>query len=80
MDHCFCLMLMVENLLGLKSKHADVTAAFLNAILGDNEKFYVELPIGFKQFGSKGKFKVLYLKKNSQWLPLKSIYLLEISY
>ena len=58
-----CLMLILENLLGLKSKQADVTAAFLHATLGEDEKVYVEMPLGFKQRGSNGKFKVLCLKK-----------------
>ncbi len=46
------LMLILENLLGLKSKQADVTAAFLHTILGDDEKVIVEMPLGFKQCGS----------------------------
>ncbi len=29
------MMLILENLLGLKSKQADVTASFLHAILGE---------------------------------------------
>ena len=57
------LMLILENLLGLKSKQADVTAAFLHATLEEDEKVYVEMPLGFKQRGSNGKFKVLRLKK-----------------
>ncbi len=56
-------MLILENLLGLKSKQAGVTAAFLHAILGEDEKVYVEMPLGFKQHGSNGKFKVLCFKK-----------------
>ena len=57
------LMLILENLLGLKSKQADVTAAFLHATLEKDEEVYVEMPLGFKQRGSNGKFKVLCLKK-----------------
>ncbi len=58
-----CLMLILENLLGLKSKQVDVTAAFLHATLEESEKVYMEKPLGFKQRGSNGKFKVLCLKK-----------------
>ena len=57
------LMFILENLLGLKSKQADVTAAFLHATLEEDEKVYVEMPLGFKQRGSNGKYKVLRLKK-----------------
>ncbi len=45
-------MLISENLLGLKSKQAYVTAAFLHATLGEDEKVYVEMLLGFKQRGS----------------------------
>ncbi|KAL7460672.1 LOW QUALITY PROTEIN: hypothetical protein ACHAXS_001115 [Conticribra weissflogii] len=44
MDHCL-FMLIFDNLLGLKSKQADVTAALLHVTLGDNEKFIVEIPL-----------------------------------
>ncbi len=57
------LMLILENLLCLKSKQADVTAAFLHATLEEDEKVYVEMPLGFKQRSSNRKFKVLCLKK-----------------
>ena len=50
-------MLILEVLLGLKSKQGDVTAAFLHAKLEDNERVYVEMPRGFKKPG-----KVLSLK------------------
>ncbi len=53
-------MLILENLLGLKSKQADVTAAFIHATLGEDKKVYVEMHLGFKQHR---KFKVLLLKK-----------------
>ena len=51
-------MLILEVLLNLKSKQGDVTAAFLHADLGKNEKVYVEMPLGFRKKG-----KVLSLKK-----------------
>ncbi len=57
------LMLILENPLGLKSKQADVTAAFLHVTRGENEKVYVEIPLGLKQHYSNGKFKVICLKK-----------------
>ncbi|KAL7465925.1 hypothetical protein ACHAXS_006230 [Conticribra weissflogii] len=53
------LMLILEVLLGLKSKQGDVTAAFLHAdIPEDGEKVYVKMPLGFEKSG-----KVLRLKK-----------------
>ena len=52
------LMLILEVLLGLKSKQGDVTAAFLHATLGKHEHVYCEMPPGFKIPG-----KVLKLKK-----------------
>ena len=45
------LMLILEVLLGLKSKQGDVTTAFLHAQLGGGEKVYLEMPRGFKQEG-----------------------------
>ncbi len=53
----------MKNLLGLKSKQAVITAAFLHATLGEDEKVYVEMPLGFNQLSSNGKFKILCLKK-----------------
>ena len=38
------LMLILEVLLGLKSKQDDVTAAFLHANLGEDEKVFVDMP------------------------------------
>ena len=52
------MMLILEILMKLKSKQGDVTAAFLHAELGPEEKVYVEMPLGFRQRG-----KVLRLKK-----------------
>ena len=53
------LLLILEVLLGLKSKQGDVTAAFLHADLGKDEEVYVRMPRGFEKRG-----KVLKLKKN----------------
>ncbi len=52
------LMLILEILLDLKSKQGDVTAAFLHGELGEDEKVYVEMPLGFRKAG-----KVLKLNK-----------------
>ena len=52
------LMLILEVLLGLKSKQGDVTAAFLHADLGEEEEVYVRMPMGFRTPG-----KVLKLRK-----------------
>jgi hypothetical protein len=55
-----CLMLILEVLLGLKSKQGNVTVTFLHALLGPNEHIYCEMPLGFRIPG-----KVLKLKKLS---------------
>ena len=52
------MMLILEILLNLKSKQGGVTAAFLHAELGEDEKVYVEMPLGFRKQG-----KVLKLNK-----------------
>ena len=57
------LMLILEVLLGLKSKQGDVTAAFLHANLGKYEKVFVEMPRGFEVKGKNGRLKVLKLFK-----------------
>ena len=41
------LMLILEFLLGLKSKQGDVTADFLHSNLGKDEKIFVVMPRGF---------------------------------
>ena len=38
------LMLIMEVLLGLKSKQGDVTADFLHANLGEDKKVFVDIP------------------------------------
>ena len=57
------LMLMLKVLLGLKSKQGNVTAAFLHADLGKDEKVFVDMPQRFEVRGKNGKNKVLRLKK-----------------
>ena len=54
------LMLILEVLLGLKSKQGDITAAFLHAEVEEDRNIYVEMPRGFRKPG-----KVLRLKR---WL------------
>ncbi|KAL7460105.1 hypothetical protein ACHAXS_000572 [Conticribra weissflogii] len=44
-----CLMLMLEILLDLKSKQADLTAVFLHDTVGKDEKVYVEITFGLLQ-------------------------------
>ena len=53
------LMLILEFLLGLKSKQGDVTAAFMYAYLGEDEKVFVDMPRGFEVKGKNGRPKVL---------------------
>jgi hypothetical protein len=51
-------MLILAILLDLKFKQGDVTAAFLHGGLGEDEKVYVKMPLGFRKAG-----KVLKLNK-----------------
>ena len=57
------LMLILEVLMGLKSKQGDVTAAFLHANLGKEEKVFVEMPQGFEVKGKNGRPRVMKLLK-----------------
>ena len=41
------LMLIIEFLIGLKSKQCDVTAAFLHADVRKDQKVFVKMPRGF---------------------------------
>ena len=52
------MMLILEILLKLKSKQGDVTAAFLHADVGEDEKIYAKVSFGFRKNG-----KVLKLNK-----------------
>ena len=56
-------MLILEVLLGLKSKQGDVTSAFLLDDLGKDEKVFVEIPRGFGVKGKNGRTKILKLFK-----------------
>ena len=57
------LILILEVLLGLKSKQGNVTADFLLADSGEDEKVFVDMPRGFEVKGKNGRNKVLKLKK-----------------
>ena len=57
------LMLILEFLLGLKSKQGNVTASFLHSDLGKYEKVFVDMPRGFEVKGKNGSMKVLKLFK-----------------
>ncbi len=50
-------MLILEILLGLKSKQGDVSAEFLHADLEPGEEVFVEMPRGFTQPGKCLKLK-----------------------
>jgi hypothetical protein len=50
-------MLILEVLLGLKSKQGEVTATFLHALLGSNKHIYCEMPLGFRIPGNVLKLK-----------------------
>jgi hypothetical protein len=58
-----CLMFILDILLGLKSMQGDVTCAFLHADLEENKTVYIDMPMGFAQYGKNGKKKCLKLKK-----------------
>ena len=50
-------------LLGLKSKKGNLTAAFLHADLGEDEKVFVYMPLDFEVKGKNGRNKFMKLKK-----------------
>ena len=56
-------MLIIVVLLGFKSKQGDVNTSFLRAYIPEDEKVYVEIPRGFKQFSKNIRRKCLKLKK-----------------
>jgi hypothetical protein len=62
-----CLIFILEILLGLKSMQGDVTFAFLHVDLEENKTVYVDMPMGFTQYGKNGKKKCLKLKKDNLW-------------
>jgi hypothetical protein len=66
-----CLMFILEILLGLISMQGNVTCAFLHADLEKNKTVYVDMPMGFAQYGKNGKKKCLKLKKTLYGLQLE---------
>ena len=52
---------ILECLLGLASKQGAIAFALLHAH-PEYEKVYIQVPMGFKQYDSKGRQKVLRLK------------------
>jgi hypothetical protein len=56
-------MLILEILIGLKSKQGNVLCAFLHGELEPGENDYVEMPLGFSQHSKDGTRKVLKLTK-----------------
>ena len=58
------LMLILECLLGLVSKQGDISCAFLHAHLEENEKVYLSMPQGFKQYDKRGREKVLSMRRS----------------
>ena len=58
-------MFILEILLGLKSMQGDVTCAFLHTDLEENKTVYVDMPMGFTQYGKNGKKKCPKLKRHS---------------
>jgi hypothetical protein len=64
------LMFVLEVLLGLKPLQGNVTCAFLHTDLKENEKVYVDMPMGFAQYGKNGKKMCLKLKKTLYGLRL----------
>jgi hypothetical protein len=61
-------MFILEILLGLKSMQGDVTRAFLHADLEEKETVYIDMPMGFAQYGKNGKKTCLKLKKTPDGL------------
>jgi hypothetical protein len=57
------LMFILEILLGLKSMQGDVTCAFPHVDLEENEMVYIDMPVGFSQYGKNGKKMCLELNK-----------------
>jgi hypothetical protein len=56
-------MFVLEILFGLKPMQGNVTCAFLHTNLEEDKKVYINMPMGFTQYGKNGKKKSLKLKK-----------------
>jgi hypothetical protein len=48
-------MFILEILLELKSMQGDVTCVFLHADLNEIKTGYIDIPMGFAQYGKNGK-------------------------
>ncbi len=48
-------MFILEILLGLKSMQGDNICAFLHADLNENKTVYIDMLMGFVQYGKNGK-------------------------
>jgi hypothetical protein len=57
------LMFVLKILLGLKSMKSNVTCTFLHTNLKENNKVYIDMPMGFAQYGKNDKIKCLKLRK-----------------
>jgi hypothetical protein len=55
-DPTICIIYILAVLAGWKACVVDVQGAFLNGILNIDEKLYLEIPDGFKQFTTIHKF------------------------
>jgi hypothetical protein len=66
------LMFILEILSGLKSMQGNVTCAFLHAVLEENRSVYIDMPMGFAQYGKNEKKKCLILKKDTLQAATKS--------
>jgi hypothetical protein len=53
---------------------------FWNADLKENEKVYVDMPMGFAQYGKNKKEDVPQVEEDSLWAPSESKSLLEVHY
>ncbi|KAL7524697.1 hypothetical protein ACHAXR_002241, partial [Thalassiosira sp. AJA248-18] len=58
------LLLILECLLGLVSKQGDITCAFLHAHLEEDEKVFLRMPQGFKQYDKRGNEKVFSMNRS----------------
>ncbi len=63
-----CLTIVLEILLGLRSMQGDITYGFLNVDLKENKMVYVDMPMGFAQYGKNGKKCALNSKRYSMGL------------
>ncbi len=72
------LMIILENILDLKSNQADIVAAIFPATLWEDEQVYIEKTLGFKLHVSYGNTSYL-SPENSSWFVSNSLQHLEVS-